>query len=48
MEGTIGSDAGAFIRDGIKSVASQGEIVRKHMALRRHARTSRWNVSSGC
>jgi len=25
MEGTVGSDAGAFIRDGIKSVASQGD-----------------------
>jgi GH25 family lysozyme M1 (1,4-beta-N-acetylmuramidase) len=24
MEGTVGSDAGAYIRDGIKSVASQG------------------------
>jgi C1A family cysteine protease/GH25 family lysozyme M1 (1,4-beta-N-acetylmuramidase) len=25
MEGTVGSDSGAFIRDGIKSVASQGD-----------------------
>jgi hypothetical protein len=25
MEGTVGSDAGAYIRDGIKSVASQGD-----------------------
>ncbi len=25
MEGTVGSDAGAQIRDGIKSVASQGD-----------------------
>jgi C1A family cysteine protease len=25
MEGSVGSDAGAFIRDGIKSVASQGD-----------------------
>lgn len=25
MEGTVGSDAGAFIRDGIKSVANQGD-----------------------
>lgn len=25
IEGTVGSDAGAFIRDGIKSVASQGD-----------------------
>jgi C1A family cysteine protease len=35
MEGTIGSDSGAFIRDGIKSVASQGDCPWKHISFRR-------------
>jgi hypothetical protein len=40
IEGNVGVDSGAYIRDGIKERGQSGRLSRKHVVLRCHACTT--------